>query len=95
MSVDDLAKNLCLFVLGVIFGCLLCGLFIARSYTEISDEILEKINQSTNIVEALKKENLIIKRTVSGVKPDTVEIVVEYDFLYKNSRGNNNEKRKK
>jgi hypothetical protein len=60
--------------------------FTARPYTNISDEILEDISQSTNIVEALKKENLVLVRAVSGYERDTVEIVVEYDFLYKNSK---------
>ena len=37
------------------------------------------------IVEALKKENLVIRKVYGGSDADTVEIVVEYDFLYRNS----------
>lgn len=54
--------------------------------TEKSKEILCKIQQSTNIVEALKKENLIIRGVNYGTEADTAEIVVEHDFLYKNSK---------
>ena len=66
----------------VIFGIIL----MIRPHTEISQEILRNVQQSTNIVEALKKENLVIKKVLSGSENDTVEIVVEYDFLYKNSK---------
>lgn len=96
MESNNLMKNLCLFVvgfvLGFVFGCLTCVIFMARPYTEISDEIVKDISQSTNIVEALRKENLVLVSAVSGYERDTAEIVVEYDFLYKNSRKNKNEK---
>jgi hypothetical protein len=63
------------------------GIFLlVRPNTEISQEIVRNIQQSTNIVEALKKENLVIRRVYGGSDADTVEIVVEYDFLYKNSK---------
>jgi hypothetical protein len=77
---------------GLVIGVLICLFFTARPYTEISDEILKDISHSTNIVEALKKENLVLVRTVTGHERDTAEIVVEYDFLYKNSKKKNNEK---
>lgn len=54
--------------------------------TEISQEIMDSVKQSTNIVEALKKEQLIIKDVGWGNDDDTVKIIVEYDFLYKNSK---------
>lgn len=62
------------------------GIFLTvRPNTKISQEIVRNIQQSTNIVEALKKENLVIRKVYGGLEADTVEIVVEYDFLYKNS----------
>ena len=54
--------------------------------TETTREIVNKVQQSTNIVEALKKEHLIIRDINYGTDIDTVEITVEYDFLYKNSK---------
>ena len=82
------------FLWGCLWGCifgLICiimtGIIIQiRPNTEISQEILRNVQQSTNIVEALKKENLVIRKLYSGSENDTVEIVVEYDFLYKNSK---------
>ena len=63
------------------------GIFlIVRPNTEISQDIVRNIQQSTNIVEALKKENLVIRKVYGGSEADTVEIVVEYDFLYKSSK---------
>jgi hypothetical protein len=62
------------------------GIFLlVRPNTKISQEIVRNIQQSTNIVDALKKENLVIRKAYGGSEADTVEIVVEYDFLYKNS----------
>ena len=63
------------------------GIFLlVRPNTEISQDIVRNIQQSTNIVEALKKENLVIRKVYSGSENDTAEIVVEYNFLYKNSK---------
>ena len=77
------------FFMGFVLAALISvvtGIFlIVRPNTEISQEIVRNIQQSTNIVEALKKENLVIRRVYGGSDADTVEIVVEYDFLYKNS----------
>ena len=73
------------FMLAAIIS-LIVGIFlIARPHTKISQEIVRNIQQSTNIVEALKKENLVIRKVYGGSDADTVEIVVEYDFLYRNS----------
>lgn len=69
-------------VISVILGIFL----LVRPNTEISQDIVRNIQQSTNIVEALKKENLVIRKVYSGYEVDTVEIVVEYNFLYKNSK---------
>ena len=67
------------------------GLFLlVRSNTEISQDIIRNIQQSTNIVETLKGENLIIRNVRGGLENDTVELIVEYDFLYKSSKKNNN-----
>jgi hypothetical protein len=73
------------FMLAAIISVILGIILLVRPHTEISQEILRNIQQSTNIVEALKKENLVIRKVWSGSEADTVEIVVEYDFLYKNS----------
>jgi hypothetical protein len=63
------------------------GIFLlVRPNTKISQEIIRNIQQSTNIVEALKKEHLIIRDISHGTDSDTVELVIEYDFLYKNSK---------
>ena len=74
-------------------GCLAAGIMAIaigiccaiRPNTKISQEIVRNVQQSTNIVEALKKENLVIRNVCGGSEADTVEIIVEYDFLYKNS----------
>ena len=73
------------FVSGII-SIILLFIFFAPVSTETSREIINKVQQSTNIVEALKKEHLIIRDVNYGTKVDTVEIVVEYDFLHKNSK---------
>ena len=54
--------------------------------TEIAHKLIDSVQQSTNIVEALKKEHMIIRDVKWGRASDTVEIIVEYDFLYKNSK---------
>jgi hypothetical protein len=54
--------------------------------TEITHELIDRVQQSTNIVEALKKEHMIIRDVDWGRANDTVEIIVEYDFLYENSK---------
>ena len=73
------------FMLATIISLILVIILLVRPHTEISQEIIRNVQQSTNIVEALKKENLVIRKVYSGSNADTVEIVVEYDFLYKNS----------
>lgn len=74
------------FFLAAIIAIVINVLCIVRPHTEISQEILRNIQQSTNIVEALKKENLVIRSANTGKDADTVELVVEYEFLYKNSK---------
>ena len=74
------------FMLAAIISVMTGIFLIARPHTEISQEIIRNIQQSTNIVDTLKKENLVIRKVYSGSDADTVEIVVEYDFLYKNSK---------
>lgn len=73
------------FVAGII-SIILMFIFFAPISTETSREIISNVRQSTNIVEALKKEHLIITDINCGTDDDTVEITVEYDFLYKNSK---------
>ena len=73
------------FLLAAIISIVIGIILLVRPHTEISQEIMRNIQQSTNIVDALKKENLVIRKVYSGSAADTVEIVVEYDFLYKNS----------
>lgn len=74
------------FFAAVIISIILWFMFIAPLSTETSREIINKVQQSTNIVEALKKEHLIVRDVNYGADGDTVEIIVEYDFLYKNSK---------
>lgn len=78
------------FLIGFIFAALISivtAIFLSvRPNTEISQEIVRNVQQSTNIVEVLKKENLVIRNVRGGSKADTVEIIVEYDFLHKNSK---------
>jgi hypothetical protein len=74
------------FVAAGILALLLMFIFFAPLSTEISREIVNDVQQSTNIVEALKKEHLIIRDINHGADCDTVEIIVEYDFLHKNSK---------
>jgi hypothetical protein len=74
------------FFTAALIAIILMFVFFAPISTETTKEIINTIQQSTNIVEALKKEHLIIRDVNGGNKDDTVEIVVEYDFLYKNSK---------
>ena len=74
------------FFAAVIISLILVFTFFAPSYTEMTQEIVNKVQQSTNIVEALKKEHLIIRHVGWGTDDNTAKIIVEYDFLYKNSR---------
>jgi hypothetical protein len=74
------------FVLAAIISVVIGIMLLVRPNTKISQEIVRNIQQSTNIVEALKKENLTIRNVRSGFEDDTVDIIVEYDFLYKNSK---------
>lgn len=81
------SKIACAFVGG-------CGLLILMlmfafsrpSYSEMTKEIVNRVQQSTNIVEALQKENLVIRKVHGGSEADTVEIIVEYNFLHKTKR---------
>lgn len=61
-------------------------LALAPISTETTREIINTVQQSTNIVEALKKEHLIIRDVNHGTDGNTVEIVIEYDFIYKNAK---------
>ena len=74
------------FLLAAMISVIIGIFLLVRPDTEISQDIVRNIQQSTNIVDALKKENLVIRKVYSGSDADTVEIVVEYDFLYKNSK---------
>lgn len=74
------------FVLATMLSVITTIAIVIKPNTEISQEIVKNIQKSTNIVEALKKENLVIRKVYGGSEADTVEIVVEYDFLYKNSK---------
>lgn len=74
------------FFTAVIIALFSVFIFFAPSHSEITKEIANNIHHSTNIVEALKKEHLIIRDVNYGTTDDTAEIVVEYDFLYKNSK---------
>ena len=65
---------------------ILTAIYFLPSPTEMTHDLMDSVQQSTNIVEALKKEHLIIRDVNCGRADDTVEIVVEYDFLYKNSK---------
>jgi hypothetical protein len=74
------------FFVAAITFIILLFVFFAPTHTEIKQEIVNRVQQSTNIVEALKKEHLIIRDISHGTDSDTVELVIEYDFLYKNSK---------
>ncbi len=74
------------FFVAAIIAIILMFAFFAPVSTETTKEIKNTVQHSTNIVEALKKEHLIIRDVNSGTDGYTVEIVVEYDFLYKNSK---------
>ena len=74
------------FMVAVICSVVIGIIIAIKPHTEISREIMSHVQQSTKIVDALKKENLVIRGVYSVSEADTVEIVVEYDFLYKNSK---------
>lgn len=74
------------FALATIISVVIGIMLLVRPNTKISQEIVRNVQQSTNIVEALKKENLTIRNVRGGFEDDTVEIIVEYDFLHKNSK---------
>ncbi len=74
------------FILAVFISVVTAIMLLVRPNTKISQEIVRSVQQSTNIVEALKKENLVIRNVCGGSEADTVEIIVEYNFLHKNSK---------
>lgn len=74
------------FVLATIISVVIASILVFKPNTEISQEIVKNIQKSTNISDAFKKENLVIRKVYDGSEADTVEIIVEYDFLYKNSK---------
>ena len=87
MEIDD--KQLSAFFGGFlttgIISIILMAAFFAPTSSDTTEEIMNKVRQSTNIVEALKKEHLIIRDVNWGTKDGAAEIIIEYDFLYKNS----------
>lgn len=85
MDNENIASFVGGFFAAAIISMLLLFIFFAPISTEMTKEIVNNVRQSTNIVEALKKEHLVIRDVNYGTDADTVEIVVEYDFLYKNS----------
>jgi hypothetical protein len=74
------------FFTAVIISIILMVIFVVPFPTSTARETMDRIQQSTNIVEALKKEHLVIRDVDWGKEDDTVEIIVKYDFLYKNSK---------
>lgn len=72
------------FTAAIIFIIVL--IVLAPTSTPATREIIHTVQHSTNIVEALKKEHLIIRDVNHGTDGNAVKIVVEYDFLYKNSK---------
>jgi hypothetical protein len=86
MDSENVAAFVGGFFTAVIVSLILVFIFFAPVSTDISRDIINSVQQSTNIVEALKKEHLIIRDISHGTDSDTVELVIEYDFLYKNSK---------
>lgn len=90
MEIDMDSENVYAFFGGfcaaLLISLLLVFAFFKPSYSEMTKEIVNRVQQSTNIVEALKKEHLIIRHVCLGIDDDTAKIIVEYDFLYKNSK---------
>lgn len=84
------SENVFAFIGGIctagVISIILVFIWFTPSCTVKTKEIICKLQQSTNLVEVLKKENLIIRDVNHGTEFDTVEIVVEYDFLHKNSK---------
>jgi hypothetical protein len=74
------------FIIAAIIFITLIAIFFTPASSDTKREIMNKVQQSTNIVEALKKEHLIIRDVNWGKTDDAIEIVVEYDFLHKNSK---------
>ena len=72
------------FFTAAIISIILMVICVVPFPTSTAHETMDRIQQSTNIVEALKKEHLIIRDVDWGKENDTVEIIVKYDFLYKN-----------
>jgi hypothetical protein len=86
MDSENVAAFVGGFFAAVIASLISVFIFFAPVSTDISRDIINSVQQSTNIVEALKKEHLIIRDISHGTDSDTVELVIEYDFLYKNSK---------
>lgn len=78
------------FFVATIVAIILMVVCVIPFPSTISHEIMDRVQQSTNIVEALKKEHLVIRDVGWGKADNTVEIIVGYDFLYENSKKNNN-----
>ena len=85
MDSEKVSAFFCGVFLTAVISFVVAIFILIRPNTEISQEILRDVQQSTIIVEALKKENLVIRDVYGGSEADTVEIIVEYDFLYKKS----------
>lgn len=74
------------FITAALIAIVLMIVCIVPFPSTISYEIMDMVQQSTNIVEALKKEHLVIRDVGWGKADNTVEIIVGYDFLYENSK---------
>ena len=74
------------FITAALIAIVLMVVCIVPFPSTISHEIMDRVQQSTNIVEALKKEHLVIRDVGWGKADNTVEIIVGYDFLYENSK---------
>lgn len=81
-------EMICGFILGCFFTIVTSIVIFSKPNTKTTQEIIDNIKHSTNIVNVLKNENYIIKDVVGGYEADTVEIIIEYDFLFKNKKGN-------
>lgn len=74
------------FITAALIAIILMVICIVPFPTSTAHELMDRVQQSTNIVEALKKEHLVIRDVGWGKEDDTVEIIVKYDFLYNNSK---------
>lgn len=74
------------FITAALIAIVLMIVCIVPFPSTTSHEIMDRVQQSTNIVEALKKEHLVIRDVGWGKADNTVEIIVGYDFLYENSK---------